>query len=195
MSADGSVTRWLGLLRAGDEGAAQALFERYFRRLVGLARMKLRRSPPRAADEEDVALSAFDSFCRAAEQGRFPRLHDRDDLWRLLLVITRRKAAHLLRDERRLKRGGAAAAAAEDENLLDELLSREPSPEFAAELADESRHLLGLLHDAPDLEAVAVARLEGYTVEEIAARLDYAGRSVKRKLKLIRSTWEKEVTP
>jgi DNA-directed RNA polymerase specialized sigma24 family protein len=194
MSSDGSVTRWLDLLRAGDEAAAQALFECYFTRLVGLARQKLNGAPRRAANEEDVALSAFDSFCRAAEQDRFPHLSDRDDLWRLLMVITRRKAAHLLRDERRLKRGGDRAAAAEDEHLLDELLSREPSPEFAAEVADESRHLLGLLRD-PVLEAVALARLEGYTVEEIAARLGFAGRSVKRKLKLIRSTWEKEVTP
>ena len=38
-------------------------------------------SEGRLADEEDVALSAFDSFCRGAEQGRFPRLDDRDDLW------------------------------------------------------------------------------------------------------------------
>jgi RNA polymerase sigma factor (sigma-70 family) len=194
MSSDGSVTRWLGLLRAGDDAAAQALWERYFTRLVGLARKKLQGSPRRAADEEDVALSAFDSFCRAAEEGRFPRLNDRDGLWRLLMVITRRKAARLLRDDRRLKRGGGMAAAAEDESLLDELLSQEPSPEFAAELADETRHLLGLLRD-PELAAVALARLEGYTVEEIAARLGYAGRSVKRKLRLIRSLWESEVTP
>ena len=45
----------------------------------------------RAADEEDVALSAFDSFCRGAEQGRFPQLDGRDDLWHLLVVITVRK--------------------------------------------------------------------------------------------------------
>jgi DNA-directed RNA polymerase specialized sigma24 family protein len=193
MSSDGSVTRWIGLLQAGDAAAAQALWEHYFRRLVGLARKRLRGAPRRAADEEDVALSAFDSFCRAAEQGRFPRLNDRDDLWRLLMIITGRKAAHLVRDQRRLKRGGAAVAT-DDEYLLDHMLGREPSPELAAEVADQSRHLLGLL-DEPDLKAVALARLEGYTVEEIAAQLGYADRSVKRKLQLIRSIWEGEVTP
>src|SRR3954465_6949521 len=99
MSPEGSVTRWLAPLQAGDPAAAQQLWERYFRRLVGLARTKLRGAPRRAADEEDVALSAFDSFCRHAEAGRFPRLADRDSLWRLLVTVTARKAAHQARDE------------------------------------------------------------------------------------------------
>src|SRR5262249_7150341 len=76
MSSAGSVSEWIGRLKAGDADAAQQLWERYFRRLVGLARAKLRSAPRRAADEEDVALSAFDSFCQAAAQGRFPQLRD-----------------------------------------------------------------------------------------------------------------------
>src|SRR5262249_44003183 len=79
----------------------------YFRRLVGLARKKLRAAPRRAADEEDVALSAFDSFCRGAEQDRFPQLHDRLDLWQLLVLLTARKAVDLAQPERRQNRGGA----------------------------------------------------------------------------------------
>ena len=92
MSREGSVTCWIQLLSTGDPAAAQRLWERYFRRLVGLARTKLRGAPRRAADEEDVALSAFVSFFRGAARGRFPRLEDREDLWRLLVVITARKA-------------------------------------------------------------------------------------------------------
>src|SRR5262249_21222956 len=106
MSAAGSVTCWLEQLKAGDQAAIQKVWEGYFQRLVGLARTKLQAAPRRAADEEDVALSAFDSFCRAAGEGRFPRLLDRDDLWQLLVVITVRKALNLLKAERRQKRGG-----------------------------------------------------------------------------------------
>jgi hypothetical protein len=84
MTSAGSVTHWLQLLKAGDQAAAPPLWEGYFRRLVGLARQRLPGIPRRAADEEDVALSAFDSFCRGAERGQFPRLNDRDDLWQLL---------------------------------------------------------------------------------------------------------------
>ncbi len=106
MSGDGSVSRWLNELKAGDEVAAQKLWEGYFHRLVALARMKLRGAQRRAEDEEDAALSAFDSFCRGVEQGRFPQLSNRDELWRLLVIITARKAYDLAEREGRLKRGG-----------------------------------------------------------------------------------------
>jgi DNA-directed RNA polymerase specialized sigma24 family protein len=195
MASEGSVTRLLASLQAGDPGAARELWERYFRRLVGLARRRLHDAPRRAADEEDVALSAFDSFCRGAEAGRFPQLLDRDSLWQLLMVLTARKAAHLVRDEGRLKRGGTPPAGeAASDAALEEILSREPTPELAAEVAEECRRLLGCLGDR-ELEAVALWRMEGYSVEEIAQRLGYAPRSVKRKFRLIRTLWEKEAAP
>jgi DNA-directed RNA polymerase specialized sigma24 family protein len=197
-SADGSVTHWLGQLQAGDAAAAQQLWERYFRRLVGLARKRLQGTPRRAVDEEDVALSAFDSFCRAANEGRFPDLADRDGFWRLLVLMTARKAAHLRRDEGRLKRGGGARLANEargesdEESVLGQLLSREPTPEFAAQIAEQCDRLLRALDD--DLKAVAVLRMEGHTVEEIAARQGCVARTVKRKLRLIRDIWEEKET-
>src|SRR5262249_41024371 len=75
----GSVSHWLGRLQAGDPAAAQKLWERYFEQLVRLARKRFQGKKPRGADEEDVALSAFDSFCRGAQEGRSPQLGDRDD--------------------------------------------------------------------------------------------------------------------
>ncbi len=194
MSSEGSVTRWLDALQAGDRAAAQQLWERYFPRLVGLARARLRAAPRRAADEEDVALSAFDGFCRCAEQGRFPDLTDRDSLWRLLVVITARKAGRLLRHETRQKRGGTGAGKESEDGCLGRVLSREPDPAFAAEMAEECRRLLHKLADA-ELEAVALRRMEGCTVEEIAAQLGCAPRTVKRRLRIIRGIWESEVAP
>ena len=61
-----SVTRWLESLKAGDADAAQKLWERYFQALVRLARNRLRAASRAVADEEDAALSAFDSFVRGA---------------------------------------------------------------------------------------------------------------------------------
>jgi DNA-directed RNA polymerase specialized sigma24 family protein len=191
MPSEGSVTHWLGQLRAGDAAAARPLWERYVRRLVGLARKKLHGRPGPAGDEEDVALSAFDSFCRNAERGRFPDLADRDGLWRLLVVITARKATHVVRDAGRRKRGGGAAAA---DVSFDDLIGHEPTPEFAAQAAEEYERLLAGLGD-PELVSVAVWRMEGFSVEEIAARLGYAPRSIKRKLQAIRGRWEKEFEP
>src|SRR5262245_65121803 len=114
MQPGGSVTLYLAHLRSGDSAAARQLWEGYFQRLVDLARQRLRGVPRRAADEEDVALSAFDSFCRRAGEGRFPRLDDRDDLWQALVMLTVRKAADQANRERRQKRGGGGVVTEAD---------------------------------------------------------------------------------
>lgn len=199
MSPEGSVTRWIGQIQEGDHAAAQNLWERYFKSLVELAHKRLRAAPRRVADEEDVALSALDSFCRNAGRGRFPQLVDRHNLWHLLVTITARKAMHLMRDENRQKRGGGQPPAAprqagESDISLEEIVGSEPTPAFAAEVAEECQRLLKNLGDT-DLEAVALWKMEGYTTEEMAAKLGCAPRSVERKLRLIRSIWEKESPP
>ena len=199
MASDGSVTHWISLLKAGEHAAAQPLWEAYCRRLAGLARRKLRAAPRRAADEEDVALSAFVSLCRGAEQGRFPLLRDRDDLWHLLVVLTARKALQLLRHECREKRGGgkvlgeADLEAADDagEGALAWVLGPEPTPEFAAQVAEEFERLLSRLGD-PDLRAIALWKMEGDTNEDIAAKLGCVPRTVERRLRVIRSLWGQE---
>jgi DNA-directed RNA polymerase specialized sigma24 family protein len=200
MSTEGSVTHWLTLLKAGDREAVQPLWERYFRLLATRAQAALARAPRPIADGEDVALSAFDSFCRNAERGRFPRLNDRHGLWRLLLHITARKAAHLIRDEGRARRGGGQVCTWTDfrhddgEAFLPDVVDAEPTPELAAQAAEEYRLLLNKLgHD--DLRAIAVCQMEGYTVDEIAAQLECSPRTVARKLVLIRDLWNREVPP
>src|SRR5262249_46126782 len=147
MSSDGSVTHWINVLKGGDAAAVQRLWEAYFPRLVGLARKKLREAPRRAADEEDVALSAFDSFCDGVARARFPQLTDRDDLWHILVTITARKALQFVRHEQRHKRGGGAVRgesalheeqkAAGVEPGMEHIIGHEPTPEFAAQVAEE----------------------------------------------------------
>jgi DNA-directed RNA polymerase specialized sigma24 family protein len=186
-------------LRGGDLEAAQPLWERYFARLVRVARIRLRTKScsTAAEDEEDAALSAFDSFCRAVTNDRFPQLDDRGDLWRILVALTERKVADQRRRARRLKRGGSRVSAGADVSAsgfddgragLIGIASRAPAPQFAVEFAEQCRCLLEVLHDA-ELRQVAVWRLEGHTVDEIAARLGCARRTVARRLELIRTLW------
>lgn len=190
MTAEDPVTVWLGQLQAGEVAAVRPLWERYFHRLVGLARARLTNAPKRVADEEDVALSAFNSFCQNAEAGKFPDLTDRDSLWRLLAQFTLRKAAHHCRDAARLKRGGGVAPA-DGSAIWSDVLGRDPDPALAAEVADECERRLAVLDD-PELRQVALLRMDGHSVDEVAQRIGCAPRSVKRKLELIRTIWERE---
>jgi DNA-directed RNA polymerase specialized sigma24 family protein len=196
MSSDGSVTRLIGLLKDGDRVAAQRLWETYFQRLVSLARARLARMSSPAADAEDVALSAFDSFCRRAERGQFPVLEDRDDLWQLLFVLTVRKAINLVRHQGRKSRGAGRVVSLTDLDDLDAetVLGPEPSPEFAAEMADECRRLLDLLPDV-SLRAVALWKMEGFTNREISNKLGCVETTVERKLRAIRELWSGGAAP
>jgi DNA-directed RNA polymerase specialized sigma24 family protein len=58
-------------------------------------------------------------------------------------------------------------------------------------MVEERQRLLELLDD-PDLEALAVAKMEGYTNEEIAERFGCSVRTVERRLRLIRKKWQQE---
>lgn len=196
MASEGSVTHWIGLLRAGDRAAAQPLWEAYCHRLAALARRKLQNAPRRAADEEDAALSAFATFCRRAERGQFPQLRDRNDLWQVLVMLTARKAWQLARNACREKRGGGKVLLACDlpdgddsgADGLAQVVGREPTPAFAAQVAEELRGLLDRLDD-PDLRAIALWKMDGYTNDEIAARLGCVARTVERRLRVIRTVW------
>jgi DNA-directed RNA polymerase specialized sigma24 family protein len=198
---EGSVTRWIVNLKGGDPEAARALWDRYFADLVRLARSKLRATRRQGADEdeEDAALSAFDSFCAGAARGSFPLLVDRDDLWRLLVVITARKAWSQAERRSRQKRGGlvrieATSGDSDDLGALDRVPAPDPSPEFAAMVAEEYHRRLDTLGDE-SLRQVALWKMDGYTVDEIAERLGCARRTVARRLDLIRKTWLAEAAP
>jgi DNA-directed RNA polymerase specialized sigma24 family protein len=198
LSPSHSITRCIDMLKRGDRAAAETLWDSYIHRIVALARARLGGMPRRAADEEDVALSAFDSFCRRAEGGQFARLTDRDDLWQLLVLITERKAIDLMRREGRKSRGEGRVVAFSDVEGNGsgpaDIADPGPTPEFAAQVVDEFRKLLHSLGD-DSLVSVALAKMEGYTNKEIADRLGCIEQTVERKLRSIRRIWSAEGEP
>lgn len=200
-----SVTIWIQQLKDGERDAVGKLWKDYFPRLVHQAQGWLRRTPVKAVDAEDIALSAFNSFCLRAEQGRFPKLFDRGDLWQLLVVIAFRKMCNEVKHEaRRQPRNGrvypiSALTSADADDLATIfpcLIGRDPDPSLAFQVAESCRHLLEML-PTQELRDVAVWKLEGYTNEEMAAKMKRGqGRSlatVERKLALIRTVWAKEI--
>jgi DNA-directed RNA polymerase specialized sigma24 family protein len=131
-------------------------------------------------------------------------LVSRDSLWRMLVTITLRKALDLRRHERQQKRGGGevlgeselpdTADSAVTNAGLEQVIGREPTPEFAVQVAEECSRLLDRL-DNTSLQSLALLKMEGYTNPELAARLGCGLRTIERKLRLIRKIWAMEVAP
>jgi RNA polymerase sigma factor (sigma-70 family) len=180
-SANHSVTQWVEGLKAGKAEAADRLWNRYFERLVRLARKKLGASPRRMADEEDVAAIVFRNLWQGAEAGNFPELRNRENLWPLLVVLTSRRVHDLLRYQ---KRHGSEDAPEE----LDHLIAEDPTPQFAAEMSENVARLFEMLD--PVQRQVAQAKLEGRENAEIARQLGCSERTVERKLQVIRRIWD-----
>lgn len=201
MPSSHSVTGHISKLKSGDEESASELWQRYFDKLVRLARKQLGSHPTRVADEEDVALSSFRCLCEGARRGLFEDLSNREDLWKLLVKITQRKSIDLQRRAKSQKRGGGTVrgesafrspAADTDDFGIAEAAVDELSPQNVIALAEEHNRLLEMLDD-DTLRTVALFKMEGFTNKEIALRIDRTTRSVERKLQSIREIWSKEL--
>jgi DNA-directed RNA polymerase specialized sigma24 family protein len=194
VSGTTSVTTWLEWLKAGQrDEAAHRLWQAYFDRLVRLARVLLAGRAGAASDEEDVALSAFDSLVKGVERGQFPQLDDRHCLWQLLMLLTARKAGKLRRREQAQKRPRAvnfsALAGDDDDAAAPDFAGNEPDPAEAAALADMLAVLLDRLGN-DDLRQVAVLRLAGHSNAEIGVLVGRHEGTVERRLQAIRASWE-----
>jgi DNA-directed RNA polymerase specialized sigma24 family protein len=196
MRSGSSISRCLSRLKTGDVGAFEPIWRRYYRQLVERAYRKLRGKTRRVADEEDVVLSAFESFVRGVRRGRFPELRNRDDLWRLIVTIVERKAYDRNAAQFRLKRGGSKVAErlpssrgerCENDTQGERFASLEPTPAEAAATAETLKMLLELLDS--ELRRVALGKLEGYTNQELAVAYSCSLATVERKLRLIRKIW------
>jgi DNA-directed RNA polymerase specialized sigma24 family protein len=200
---DDPVTVWIDGLKAGDERAIAELWSRYFDRIVRLARQRLRETARRVADEEDVAVSVFRCLCAGAQNGRLAEIGHRDDLWRVLVTMTLRKTIDQQRYLAGRKRGGGKvrgesifARAGHESHLggLHQFGDGAPSPQMLAIIEEEGSRLLDSLDDR-NLRQVAIWKLEGFTNDEIAQRMQLTTRSIERKLQRIREKWSQVDNP
>lgn len=193
MQTGESVTHWLPGVRTGDGCALTQLWSRYYQRLVALARRRLGPAHHGVCDEEDIAAEAMQSFFRRARAGSYPELGNRDDLWRLLAAITKRKAISQLRHDRSLKRTPSENHDVVDSAIWAEQLVRaaagDRSPEEQVMFRETLTHLLAGLSE--ELRDIAISRLHGYTLVEIAAQIGRSVPTVERRLRLIREHWQR----
>ncbi len=196
MSKSTNVSHWIDLVKVGDSAAATCIWQHYFDRLVRSVRARLYGQNRAVSDEEDIVLSVFDSFYNAAENGRFPDLSDRDDLWRLLLRMAARKVVDKRRHDLRQRRGGNVRLhsldhAGDDEKVI-EAIGAEPSPEMLLKIQESMEQLFSHL-GVGQLRDLAGAKLEGYTNAELAQRFDCSERTIERRLNLIREKCQQEL--
>lgn len=198
-SAD-NFNELLQRVRDGDEQATGDLWENYFQQLVRVAAQRLPSNLRRAGDEEDIALSAFHSFIAGIRKDRFPDLSGPDNLWGLLITLTTRKVNAHLRYQTRQKRGGGNirgesvfvdAAGNARHGGIGGVTGETTPPDLNTELAEACETLLEQLPDE-QLRQIAILRMDGFLVDEIAQRLELSKRAVERRLQLIRKTWAEE---
>jgi DNA-directed RNA polymerase specialized sigma24 family protein len=189
-----SISQLISQLRAGSPAAPATLWERFAQRMLALARQRLRHAPKRVADEDDVVVRAFERFLHGVRAGRFPRLNDRKDLWAVLFTLTTRAASRQVEDSLRPKHGGGKvrgdSALHDRDGVPIEIVGDDPGPDDEAALRDGMDRLLEALGD-DELRQIALARLEGRTLPEVAELIGRSTMTVVRRLGLIREIWER----
>ena len=191
-----NVSHWIQLVKDGDSVATNQIWKHYFDRLVRAVRNRLYGQNRAVSDEEDIVLSVFESFYGAAEQGRFPDLADRDDLWQLLLTMSARKVVDKRRHDQRQRRGGdikrySLQGDTEDSTII-EAIGTDPSPEMVLMMQESVEQLFSHL-GVGQLQELAGAKLEGCSNAEIAARFGCSERTIERRLHLIREKLQQEL--
>lgn len=187
-------------LRGITDVEAEKVWAAYFPRLLEVAHRRLAHLPKRLSDEEDVALSALDSFFRAQRAGKFQVSADFGDLWPLLVTIVSRKISAQQRRHKAQKRGAGAVRGEsafgqrpDDSSLregLAQILDENRLPETSEEIARSCESLLLILPDEKHRKT-ALLRMEGYTHDEISEQLECSVARTKQRISRIKEIWGK----
>lgn len=160
---------------------------RYSQRLIAFARTRLPDNLARRVDPEDVVQSAYRSFFRRLKQGEF-EFDGEHDVWQLLATITYCKTQNLVKHHHRQKRD---ARRDEPTSVSDGLQDRVPGPEDIAMFYESLEKLLGGLPE--HYREFVLLRLEGYSIEEVAQRVQRSQRTVLRVLSRARELGEAQL--
>jgi RNA polymerase sigma-70 factor (ECF subfamily) len=186
MAAENDFDRFMDRLRRGDEDAAAEVFSRYAQRLIALARCQLDSWIRTRVEPEDVVQSVFRSFFSRVKAEQF-QLGDWDNLWTVLTLITVRKCANRSEFWRAAKRDlQRETNSLRQEDLLDDILAREPTPVEAAMLSETLEQLLNNVSARDQL--ILAAHLQGHDIPTISEQAGVTERTVRRTLERIRQT-------
>ncbi|HMF13415.1 MAG TPA: sigma-70 family RNA polymerase sigma factor [Gemmataceae bacterium] len=171
--------------RTNDEEAARRLVDQYLDRLVALARRRLSQRLASRVDPEDVVQSVFRTFFCRAREGKF-QIKDNDDLCKLLMRITVHKVLKQVEHHTAGKRDPHMETEQGNRTVerMNELLSKDPTPEAQVMFLDQLEHVMGELR--PTDRKILEMRMQGYSEKEIAAELNVSDRTIRRVLERVR---------
>ncbi len=162
----------LGAYRGGDEAAATALFERYYKRLLELIRRQSGWRLKQAEGSMDVAQSVLRSFFGQLRQDRIAVGED-ESLWPLLVTIALNKVRNRGKFWQRARRDPARAQPLETGR---DPLESGPMPDDVAALGDLVERLLEPFSDRR--RRIIELILAGQPVRQIAADVGATERTV-----------------
>jgi RNA polymerase sigma-70 factor (ECF subfamily) len=165
----------LSVFRKGNQDAATQLYLRYAKRLRALVKEQCSSELSRRLEEDDIVQSVFRTFFSGAQQGLY-RVPGGQDLWKLLLVISLNKIR---------AKGAYHSAAKRDARRTSSLeavgMGGEPAQPDGGEQAFFQLVVQEAMEHLPsEYREIVQLRIEGYEVEEIAARSSRAKRTVER---------------
>lgn len=191
----GSVSNWLKELKIGDQNAVEAIWNRYYQRVVEFAIQKMRMNPDRAVDGEDIAQLTMHRFCLNATSGNYPDLDDRQQLWDLLVVYTLNRIRKHLRECNRNKRSGMHRLVFEFKRsqAIEDLRSPE-APTIMADMVQSWLDRLDREDPSGQLKQIAIWSMEDISGSEIARIMKKRKSAILQQIRLIRLLWEEYET-
>jgi RNA polymerase sigma-70 factor (ECF subfamily) len=165
-------------LRSGEQDAATELYLKYASRLISLAKSQSSNTLASRVEAEDVVQSVFRTFFRRVVDGCY-EVPQGEELWQLFLVLALNKIRNLAHFHAAQKRNVSRTVSAD---VLGDLATVNDDSDFA------SLRLLEMTIDevisemTESSQTMIRLRIEGHTVQAIAAQTSRSKRSVERVL-------------
>ncbi len=180
LSEDGSLTdrSLLRRLRSGEQDAATQLYLKYASRLLALTKSQSSDALASRVEADDVVQSVFRTFFRRVVDGCY-EVPQGEELWQLFLVLALNKIRNLANFHAAQKRNVSRTVSA---HILGDLAMPNDDSDFTS-LRLLEMTIDEVISEMPDSNQRMIRlRIDGHTVQEIAAQTTRSKRSVERVL-------------
>ncbi len=172
---------WLESVVQLHDGYEVDAVARFTDRLLRLASSRLPNRLQQRVDPEDIVQSVFRSFFDRNSRGRF-QFEQSPDVWRLLAAMTYRKVKKTIRHH-----GQQLRDVRREASTPSDFPTAQDDAPTASSWVVMMELLEGILEQIPEThQRIVRLRLDGHSIDEIAATVGVTSRTVDRALSLVR---------